>query len=60
MCGKDDANKNLVKTKVKSVKCSFGKKMRINLESNSEVAWKTDPEASNQDDFVRAYFKNTL
>lgn len=59
ICGKSPDQKAKVKSKVKSVTCTFGAAMKVTL-SSGVVQWVAAKDSSNQDDFAQNNLQNAL
>lgn len=59
LCESKPASKKIVKRKVRSVYCKWGKKLSVKLKKK-KITIVVDPNQSNQDDFVRAALEKAL
>jgi hypothetical protein len=58
LCSSTEAKK-VIQDKVKRLSCQFGKEMKLEV-TGSAVAWTTEKDAANQEEFATKYFEKNL
>jgi hypothetical protein len=58
LCASSGAKK-VIQEKVKKVSCQFGKEMKLEVKAGA-VAWTTEKDAANQEEFATKYFEKNL
>ncbi|ADO68262.1 hypothetical protein [Stigmatella aurantiaca] len=59
LCDGSPVSQKVIRAKVKQVSCQFGPEMKLEVQDGA-VKWTTAQDASNQEEFAKAYFEKNL